>query len=156
MGQGENQIPISQLHQHQDDNEHVAPVADQGADDRRLRENNDTLNDHPQHISDKRVVKVIFMHRIASPASPEVGRALIGSSCVGIAAGLADKDAIIAHEIGHLITGSQAHSTLPNNVLNDPGPGTDITEGQITAARTWARISLTSGRDSPSRAGLVS
>ena len=120
------------------DNEHVAPVAGQGADDRRLRENNDTLSSHPQHISDKRVVKVIFMHRIAPPAAPEIGRALIGSGCIGMAAGASDKFATIAHEIGHLITGSPGHSTLPDNVMNDPGPGIQITDGQIDAARSWA------------------
>jgi hypothetical protein len=120
------------------DNEHVAPVSGQGADDRRLRENNDTLSSHPQHISDKQVVKVIFMHRIAPPEAPEIGRALIGSGCIGMAAGASDKFATIAHEIGHLITGSQAHSSLTDNVMNDPGPGTQITDGQINAARSWA------------------
>ena len=121
------------------DNAHVAPIANEGVDDRRLRENNDALTDHPQHISDKPVVKVIFMHRIAPPEAPQVGQALIGSSCIGIAAGASDKFANIAHEIGHLITSSQAHSTLPDNVLNDPGPGTNISEGQIALARTWAQ-----------------
>jgi len=121
------------------DNVHAAPVANEGTDDRRLRENNTALNDHPQHIKDKRVLKVIFMHRIAPPSAPEVGRALISNDCIGIAAGLSDKSAAIAHEIGHLMTGSQNHSTLPNNVMNDPGPGTDITEGQAVSARTWAQ-----------------
>jgi hypothetical protein len=83
-------------------------------------------------------VKVIFMHRIAPPAAPEIGRALIGSGCIGMAAGASDKFATIAHEIGHLITGSPGHSTLPDNVMNDPGPGIQITDGQIDAARSWA------------------
>lgn len=120
------------------DSAHVAPVAGQGADDRRLRENNATLNDHPQHISDKPVVKVIFMHRIAPPGAPQIGQALVGNTCIGIAAGASDKFATIAHEIGHLINSSQLHSRLPNNVMNDPGPGTDITNEQIVRARTWA------------------
>lgn len=121
------------------DNEHVAPSSGEGADDRRLRENEDALSGHPQHISDKPVVKVIFMHRIAPPAAPQVGQALIGSRCVGIAAGLSDKFATIAHEIGHLIISSQAHSTLPDNVMNDPGPGIKITDDQIQKARAWAQ-----------------
>lgn len=121
------------------DNVHTNPVAGQGADDSRLRENNTTLNDHPQHIKDKPVVKVIFMHRIAPPDAPEIGRALIGNSCLGISAGAADKFATIAHEIGHLITGSQVHSNEPNNVMNDPGPGTNITDVQIAKAREWAQ-----------------
>lgn len=121
------------------DNEHVAPVAGQGADDRRLRENDDALSDHPRHIADKRVLKVIFMHRIAPPSAPQVGQALIGSGCVGIAAGASDKFATIAHEIGHLITNSQLHSTQPDNVMNDPGPGTQITDEQIEQARAWAQ-----------------
>ncbi|MEU9112423.1 hypothetical protein AB0D04_11660 [Streptomyces sp. NPDC048483] len=121
------------------DNEHAAPVAGQGADDRRLRENNDALSNHPQHISDKRVLKVIFMHRIEPPDSPHPGRALVGDNCVGISSGASDKFAIIAHEIGHLIINSQVHSTQPNNVLNDPGPGTQVTDEQIGKARTWAQ-----------------
>ncbi|MFF6994412.1 hypothetical protein ACFY93_05555 [Streptomyces sp. NPDC008313] len=124
------------------DNVHAAPVAGEGKDDRRLRENDDTLSAHPQHISDKRVVKVIFMHRIAPPDAPQIGQALIGTGCVGIAAGASDKFADIAHEIGHLITGSQTHTdniTQPDNVMNDPGPGTTITDTQVGQAREWAK-----------------
>ena len=121
------------------DNQHTAPVTGQGADDRPLRENNDTLSSHPQHISDKGVLKVIFMHRIEHQESVHIGRALIGSQCVGISAGASDRFATIAHEIGHLITDSQAHSTEQDNVLNDPGPGIHITNEQITKARAWAQ-----------------
>lgn len=121
------------------DNEHAAPVPGEGKDDRRLRENSDALSGHPQHISDKPVVKVIFMHRIAPPDAPQVGQALIGTGAIGVAAGASDKFATIAHEIGHLITGSQTHSTLPDNVMNDPGPGVGVTDDQIQKARTWAQ-----------------
>ncbi|MEV4924935.1 hypothetical protein [Streptomyces roseoverticillatus] len=123
------------------DNVHAAPVAGDGTDDRRLRENNDALSAHPQHISDKRVVKVIFMHRIAPPEAEQVGQALIGNGCVGIAAG-ASNGADIAHEIGHLITGSQTHTDpqkQPDNVMNHPGPGTTITDEQVGQAREWAK-----------------
>jgi hypothetical protein len=51
------------------DNEHTNPLLGQGADDRRLRENNSTLNEHPKHIKDKQVLKVIYMHRIAPHSS---------------------------------------------------------------------------------------
>ncbi len=121
------------------DNVHVVPVAGEGADDRRLRENDTALDDHPQHIKDKSVLKVIFMHRVAPPDAQEAGQALIGNDCIGIPAGIPDKFATIAHEIAHLITNSQGHSTLPNNVLNNPGPGTQITDRQIELARTWAQ-----------------
>ncbi len=120
------------------DNEHAAPTGGV-ADDSRLRENRITLTQHPQHISDKRVVSVIFMHRIAPPDAPEVGRALIGDDTVGIAAGAGDRFATIAHEIGHLMSGSQGHSSLPNNIMNALGPGTGVTAGQIERARDWAR-----------------
>jgi hypothetical protein len=121
------------------DNVHAAPVSGEGLTDRRLRENNDALAGHPQHIADKPVLKVIFMERIAPPDSDHIGQALIGTGSIGIAAGTtADKDANIAHEIGHLITGSQAHSDLPNNVMNSPGPGTQITDSQAQKARSWA------------------
>ncbi|MEV0375937.1 hypothetical protein AB0I10_40555 [Streptomyces sp. NPDC050636] len=121
------------------DNQHTAPVTGQGDDDKPLRENNDTLSSHPQHISDKKVLKVIFMNRIQHQESVHIGRALIGSRCIGISAGTSDRFATIAHEIGHLITDSQAHSTEPDNVLNDPGPGIRITEAQIAKARAWAQ-----------------
>jgi hypothetical protein len=121
------------------DNEHTNPLPGQGHDDRRLRENNTTLNEHPQHIKDKPVLKVIIMHRIAPPEAPEVGRALLGNSCIGISAGMADRFATIAHEIGHLIINSQVHNDLPNNVMNDPGPGTNITDEQSAKARAWAQ-----------------
>ncbi|MFI5688234.1 hypothetical protein [Streptomyces sp. NPDC051636] len=121
------------------DNVHAAPASGDGQTDRRLRENNDTLAGHPQHIADKPVLKVIFMERIAPPDSDHIGQALIGNGSIGIAAGTtADKDANIAHEIGHLITGSQAHSNLPNNVMNSPGPGTQISDDQVQKARSWA------------------
>ncbi|MEU0116323.1 hypothetical protein ABZ137_22155 [Streptomyces bobili] len=122
------------------DNVHAAPVSGEGNTDMRLRENNAALNDHPQHISDEPVLKVIFMERIAPPDSDRIGQALIGNGCVGIAAGTAaDKFANIAHEIGHLITGSQTHSTQLDNVMNSPGPGIQITDEQITKARAWAQ-----------------
>ncbi|WP_378737006.1 hypothetical protein [Nocardia brasiliensis] len=121
------------------DNEHAAPGPAPGVNDVRLRENNSTLNEHPQHISDKRVLKVIFMHRIAPPDAPQIGEALLGNNCIGIAAGASDRFATIAHEIGHLITNSGGHSDLPDNVMNDPGPGTQITETQIAQARAWAQ-----------------
>lgn len=120
------------------DNEHTSPTGG-GMDDTRLRENRDALKQHPQHIRDKNVVSVIFMHRIAPPDAPEIGRALISESTIGIAAGARDRFATIAHEIGHLITGSQAHNNLPNNIMNDPGPGTDVTAEQIARARVWAQ-----------------
>ena len=123
----------------QTDNEHAAPTTAALTDDSILRENHQTLTQHPQHISNKDVVTVIFMHRIGPPEATEIGRALIGEDAVGIAAGSTERDADIAHEIGHLITGSDAHSTLPNNVMNNPGPGTDITPDQITLARSWAQ-----------------
>ncbi|MGE0211423.1 MAG: hypothetical protein AB7S41_06985 [Parvibaculaceae bacterium] len=121
------------------DNDHVNPRAGEGADDRRLRENSDALDDHPQHISDKPVLKVIFMFRIAPPEAPQIGQALIGKDCIGMSASAGDKFATIAHEIGHLMSGSQGHSSLPNNVMNDPGPGTDISDDQRTKARAWAQ-----------------
>ncbi|WP_069165791.1 hypothetical protein [Nocardia altamirensis] len=122
------------------DNEHAAPGPAPGVvTNATLRANNATLNDHPQHIKDKPVVKVIFMHRIAPPDAPQIGEALVGSSCIGISAGASDRFATIAHEIGHLITGSGSHSTELNNVMNDPGPGTNITDAQIALARTWAK-----------------
>ncbi|MEU5538544.1 hypothetical protein [Streptomyces sp. NPDC020362] len=121
------------------DNVHAAPVSGDGLTDRRLRENSDALAGHPQHIADKPVLKVIFMERIAPPDSDHIGQALIGNGSIGIAAGTtADKDANIAHEIGHLITGSQAHSDLQNNVMNSPGPGIRITDDQAQKARSWA------------------
>jgi hypothetical protein len=120
------------------DDEHAAPTGG-GLNDRWLRENHTTLTQDPRHISDRSVLKVIIMHRIAPPDAPEIGRALIGLSCLGISWSQSDRFAVLAHEIGHLITGSQVHNNLPNNVLNDPGPGTDITPEQAERARTWAR-----------------
>lgn len=121
------------------DREHVAPAAGEGADDRRLRENHDALTEHPQHIADKPVLKVIFMHRIAPPDAPQIGQALIGNNCIGISAGAADRFATIAHEIGHLMLSTQLHSDLPDNVMNDPGPGINIAPGQAESARAWAQ-----------------
>jgi hypothetical protein len=124
----------------QTDDGHVNPRFQAGGvDDSVLRENHNTLTQDPRHIKDKRVVTVIYMFRIGPPDAQEIGRALIGLGAVGIAAGVSDKFADIAHEIGHLIQGSGGHSTLDNNVMNNPGPGTDITPDQIAAARSWAQ-----------------
>lgn len=123
----------------QTDNEHAAPTTTGLTDDSILRDNHDTLVNHPQHIRDKDVVTVIYMFRIGPPDAPEIGRALLGEGAVGIAAGSTQRDADLAHEIGHLITGTDAHSTLPNNIMNNPGPGTDITPDQAQLARSWAQ-----------------
>lgn len=121
------------------DNDHVAPPRVPGVlNDSILRENHQKLQQHPQHIAEKRVLQVIIMHRIAPPDAPEVHRALIGLDTIGISWGAAEKDATIAHEIGHLMLSTDRHSTLPNNIMNDPGPGTDITSGQANEARSWA------------------
>ena len=124
----------------QTDDDHVNPKSQTGGlDDSVLRENHNTLTQDPRHITDKRVLTVIYMFRIGPPDAPEIGRALLGLDAVGIAAGASDKFADIAHEIGHLIQNSAAHNTLDNNVMNNPGPGTDITPDQITAAQAWAK-----------------
>lgn len=121
------------------DNEHVAPVRRQGVyDDAILRENNTQVSEHPNHIKDQPLLRVIIMHRIAAADAPEVGRALIGLNAIGISWGVADRFAVLAHEIGHIILSSRTHSNLPNNVMNDPGPGTDISPEQAEAARRWA------------------
>ena len=78
------------------------------------------------------------------PVYRDTRPALVGRSCVGISANGSSTGADIAHEIGHLITNSDGHSTEPDNVLNDPG-GPRITDGQAELARTWARISPASG-----------
>jgi hypothetical protein len=52
---------------------------------------------------------------------------------------VSDRSATIAHEIGHLIAGSERHSTEPDNVMNDPRPGLNITDGQVERAREWAQ-----------------
>lgn len=121
------------------DNEHVAPTRKPGVfDDQMLRENNSLLEKHPKHISDKPVLKVIIMFRIHPPDSVGIDQGLIGLNSIGISWGLQDRYAIIAHEIGHIILNSQIHSNLPNNVMNSPGPGTDISQEQAEKARIWA------------------
>jgi hypothetical protein len=119
------------------DNQHTAPVeVFGGSNPKFLQANHDALLEHPQHIDG--VVKVIFMHRIHSQESQHPGRALLSSGCVGLSAS-GSTFADIAHEIGHLITNSEKHSTEPDNVLQDPGPGVKITDAQAALARTWAQ-----------------
>jgi hypothetical protein len=120
------------------DDAHVNPPRADAADDTVLRETLATVKTDPRHIFDRRVLSVIYMFRIAPPDAREIGRALIGQDAIGIATVATDRFATIAHEIGHLMLRTDSHSTDFTKVMNNPGPGTDLTDGQITAARAWA------------------
>lgn len=124
----------------QTDHDHVNPTQAGLEDSSALRQNFTALSDHPQHISDKPVLVAIFMFRLGPPGDPEIGRALLGENVLGVPAGVSQRDAVIAHEIGHLILDTDAHADLPNNVLNSPGPGTDVSPVQIDRARSWAEF----------------
>ncbi|MFG3302892.1 hypothetical protein [Micromonospora chersina] len=120
------------------DDAHVAPKPGEDVQDSQLYDNDSALSAHAQHISDKPVMKAIFMHRIHGDDG-HPGQALTGRNCICISAGAPNQpDVSIAHEIGHLIINSSSHSDLPNNVMQELG-GSQITDAQIELARKWAQ-----------------
>jgi hypothetical protein len=113
-------------------------------DDAPLRENHRLATSDPRHWDG--TVTVIFMGRVGFNDAPEVGRALIGLSSIGVS--LNDggsSDGVVAHELGHLsglrdADGDEkdAQGNPKYDVMVGLGPGTEPTPAECAAMKRWA------------------